>query len=300
MPILPQALLPVCRRVLRSLPRGGQRLVPWMERCFDLEDVVTAQLVDGRAMRVRSRDVLQRRLFWFGSYERFTGELFRALLAPGATVLDLGANVGYFTLLAAAGVGPTGTVVAFEPVHENRELLAENVALNGCRNVRIEPCAVTDADGEVALFLHRKDVNSGMASLLGSAGGGVETRAVPGCSIDSYRRQRGLGRVHLVKMDIQGGEGKALDGMTRMLRDDAPALLWELNPDVLGRSGDSPRRLLGLLEAAGYRSFLLGERTLSPLTPAGAEELPDGSMIASWTDRPGEPPSLPVGWRVAG
>lgn len=306
MSILPPALLPGCQWVLRNLPRGGHRLVPLVERCFDLDDVVTARLADGRLMRVRSRDVLQRRLFWFGAYERSTTELFRSLLAPGTTALDLGANVGYFTLLAAAGVGPEGTVVAFEPVRENADLLAENLALNGFGNVVVERSAVTDGEGEVRLFLHRREVNSGMASVLGEPESAVERRTVAACSLDSYRgRDRSLARVSLVKMDIQGGEGKALDGMVGMLREDAPALIWELNPPALDRGGDSPGRLLELLESAGYRSFLIGERSLTRLAPAGGAGLPDGSMIASWKGTvpgalPGPPHQLPPGWTVHG
>ncbi len=307
MSILPPALLPGCQWVLRNLPRGGHRLVPWLERCFDLDEVVTARLEDGRRMRVRSHDVLQRRLFWFGAYERSTTELFRALLVPGTTVLDVGANVGYFTLLAAAGVGPQGTVVAFEPVRENADLLAENMALNEFDNVVIERAAVTDRDGEVALFLHRKDVNSGMASVLGSASPAVESRRVPAVSLDSYlaRRDQGPGqgpgrtRVSLVKMDIQGAEGQALDGMARLLAEDAPTLVWELNPAVLAGAGDAPSRLLGLLAAAGYRSALIGARSLTRLSPPAGAGLPDGSMIASWSDAADAPERrLPPRWTL--
>lgn len=294
--MLPPSLLPAAQWLVRRLPRGGHRLAVRLERCFALDEIVEARLEGGQRMAVRSRDVLQRKIFWFGGYERYTTELFRSWLAPGLTVLDLGANAGYFTLLAAAGVGPQGTVIAFEPVAENYDLLVRNVALNRLSQVRTEPLAVAASDSELRLYLYRKEVNSGMASLLGTGGDPrVETRPVAATSVDAYRARSGLSRVDVIKMDIQGGEGQALDGLRQTLAGAAaPVLLWELNPQVLARAGDSATRLVALLEAAGYRSFEVGERRLAPLTAATAAGLPDGSMLASWK---GER-ALPRGWKV--
>src|SRR5215213_3943797 len=143
--MLPRSLLPAAQWLVRRLPRGGHRLAVRLERYFALDEIVEARLTGGQRMAVRSRDVLQRKIFWFGGYERYTTELFRSWLAPGLTVLDLGANAGYFTLLAAAGVGPGGTVIAFEPVAENYDLLVRNVALNRLSQVRAEPLAVSDS-----------------------------------------------------------------------------------------------------------------------------------------------------------
>jgi FkbM family methyltransferase len=296
MPTLPITLLPAVQRCLRSLPRGAHRLIPVVEGLFALDGVVSARLGRGPTMRVRSRDVMHRQIFWLGEYERETTAAFLALLRPGMTVLDVGANVGYFTLLAARAVGPEGRVVAFEPVNENHELLCENVRLNGLENVTVERVALADRDATGRMFLYRKDVNSGMGSLMGlEANAAVEQRAVATCTLDAYLAGARIDRVDVIKMDIQGGEGKALDGMRETLaRDAGPTLIWELNPLVLAEYGDSASRLVRLLEACGYRSRLLASRRLVPVRADRADDLPDGGMLVSSRG----PVAVPKGWRV--
>jgi FkbM family methyltransferase len=247
-------------------------------------------------MRVRSRDVMHRQLFWLGEYEPETTALFRSLLRPGQTVLDIGANVGYFTLIAAEAVGPSGRVVAFEPVEENLRLLRDNLRINGLANVEVETSAVADANATERIYLYRKDVNSGMGSLMGSeADVGVEQRSVATTTVDEYLRRARAERVDVIKMDIQGCEGKALDGMLGLLaREAAPVLLWEINPRVLAEYGDSAARLVGLLEERGYSNFAVGARRLIPVDTAGVEVLPESTMLVSSRCQI----ALPGGWRI--
>ncbi len=294
--MLPRACLPIVQRILRNLPRGGHRLVPFLERNFALEEIETASLIDGQTMKVRSRDVLQRQFFWFGAYEKDTTELLTSLIQSGMTVLDIGANVGYFTLVAARCVGPAGRVIAFEPVPDNHALLEENVSLNDRQNVTVERLAVSDSNSFVKMFLYRKDVNSGMASMLGEEeNSSVATCQVQTCSIDSYLADHGITQAHIVKIDVQGGEGKVLDGMMEMMgHETGPSIIWELNPSVLASYGDSTDRLIKTLSDKGYKSFLIGSKKLTSIKPNASDNLPEACMVLSVKSEKG----LPQAWKL--
>jgi FkbM family methyltransferase len=196
-----------------------------------------------------------------GIYEPAETALFEREVRPGMTVLDVGANIGYFTLLSARLVGPEGRVFAFEPDPDNFRLLNRNITDNGYRNVTAVNAAVTDRDG--TLRLHRSAVNSGDHRAYDSADGrpAVEVRAVRLDSLDLG------GGADFVKMDIQGSEWAALRGMERLLsaeRSPRLRLLMEFWPIGLTRFGVEPAAVLRLLSDAGLRILELDPDTGVP------------------------------------
>ena len=111
------------------------------------ERLLTVTLDQGFRMRLDLEDAEQRKVYFFGHYhERYEAALVARLLDPGEVFWDVGANVGYFSLVAAAAVGETGEVVAFEPGAASLERLTENVSLNPDQNIRIFNLAVAEAD----------------------------------------------------------------------------------------------------------------------------------------------------------
>src|SRR5205085_5346004 len=108
----------------------------------------------------------QARIYYFGEHdERYETALMKRLLRPGMTCWDIGANIGYYTCLFAAAVGPRGKVVAFEPASRTRERLIQNVALHGFANVEVLPYALGDRDGEARIHYRDASHLEGTASL---------------------------------------------------------------------------------------------------------------------------------------
>ena len=131
-------------------------------------------------------------------------------------MLDIGANVGYYTLLAARLVGPSGMVYAFEPERSNFQLLVENITLNRYRNVVPVEKAVSNTCGRTELFLDPE--NFGAHSLSPQC---CDTRSKPvtveTVTLDNFLRRTHDMHVDVIKIDVQGAEGLALEGARQML-----------------------------------------------------------------------------------
>jgi len=207
-----------------------------------------------------------------GVFEPFQTEVMLNEVRPGDVVLDLGAHIGYCTLLLARLVGPSGRVVAFEPDPANFELLRRNVEGNGYRNVTLCPLAVSDRCGQARLY--RSADNAGDHRLHASP----EARpsvAVEAVSLDHVFRDY-AGRVDLIKMDVQGSEGAALEGMRGLLgRLPRVKLLTEFWPAGLVRAGWSAERYLGQLQGQDFRLYAVDEERLG-LGRVSAEQLLQG------------------------
>lgn len=177
---------------------------------------------------------------------------FHAAIRPGMTVLDIGANIGIFTLAAARLVGPAGRVVAFEPHPRNFRFLAANVALNGFTNVILEQAAVAEDDRPLELQLFGTDNLS--LSPAASGHGSTGTLRVSCLALDRYLVERRIEDVGVIKLDVEGAEMAALRGMARLLENRwKPTLVVEVHPDLLRTSGSDARDVLALLETSGYR-----------------------------------------------
>jgi FkbM family methyltransferase len=191
-----------------------------------------------------------------GVFEPFESEWVAQEVRPGDVVLDIGANIGYFTLLFARLVGPHGRVFAFEPDPANFELLRRNVAANGYRNVELVPSAVSDRTGPARLF--RCADNAGDHRAYDSADG-RHAVAIEAVELDRYLDRPGL-RIDFVKMDIQGSEWRALRGMHGLLRRHPRLkMILEFWPVGLRRCGSSAAALLDLLAEEGFSLYEMVE-----------------------------------------
>jgi FkbM family methyltransferase len=195
-----------------------------------------------------------------GSYESAESELFARLVKPGMTVVDVGANVGYYTVLASRLVGPAGRVLAFEPEPRSHALLARNVAENGCANVRLFAVALSERGGEAVLFADRE--NLGTPSLVRANVDGDAAAAVTVATAtldETLAEALGEAPVDLLKIDVQGAEKLVLAGADRLLRQPGLQLLLELWPPGLRRAGVEPREILDGLAAYGFRFHLVDD-----------------------------------------
>ena len=183
---------------------------------------------------------------WLGTYEPELQAALRHFLRPGMTVYDVGANIGYITLMMAHNVGVGGRVFAFEALPANVERIEKNIALNKLSNVTVVSAAVTDQNAPVTFYVHD---SVGMGKAAGSAGRPAEHYkaqiTVPGLSLDEFVYGQMQPAPQAVKMDIEGGEVLALPGMRRILREAHPILFLELHGpesekvawEILGQAG---------------------------------------------------------------
>lgn len=221
-------------------------------------------------------------------YEESTTRLLESALRPGMRVVDVGAHVGYYTLLAARCVGPTGRVYAFEPEPGNYGLLQANVALNAYAHVEAFPDAVADAIGESAMFLSGLD--SGRHSFYRNgvtSGRRVPVRIV---TLDAVLERLGHPAIDLVKIDVEGGEPRVLQGMGALLARGLPRLLIELAPCELAAAGATPQALMDRLRALGFRIQAVGPAGPAPLAdgelaPLVARLTKEGSSVNLWCER---------------
>lgn len=190
-------------------------------------------------------------------WEPVTTRLFCELLNPGDVVLDVGANVGYYSILSGKLVGSQGKVVAFEPDAYSYRLLCENIRSNGLTNVVLPMNrAVGERAGGAKLFLSGKD--SGDHRLFDPGDGRVESVEVECIRIDEFLLQSAqdlMERIKLIKMDVQGFEVAAYKGMSRFLSQSKAQLITEYEPCTLAQAGTSAEEYLTLLDRYGYREF---------------------------------------------
>jgi FkbM family methyltransferase len=255
------------RRVVRAFTGTGVGAWPpvraahsWVMRRTK-PDIVS---INGRRMYTDDVDSLG--LTLYGSYETFSTDLCRRHIKPGDVVLDIGANIGYYTLLFAECAGPNGRVYAFEPEPVNFGVLERNVRLNDVSCAVLERKAVADFDG--ALRLSVSSHNRGDHRVM-DARAGREFVEVPAVRIDSYAREM---RPSFIKMDIQGAEGLALRGMRDTLcRSTGVKLLMEFWPRRLAECGCGPGECLDILAQAGLEVYAVDDAAgrLAPMSRAG-------------------------------
>ena len=153
---------------------------------------------------------------WLGSYEQEKQELFAASLREKDVVYDIGANVGFYTLLASGCVGDAGRVYAFEPLPRNISFLKAHLNLNSIQNVQVFELALSDLNGE-GTFDEASNCSMGRLSNSGSL-------KVPTATIDTLIAERRIAGPSVIKIDVEGAEAKVLKGARSMLEQHRPRI----------------------------------------------------------------------------
>lgn len=245
---------PILRFIYRSAARvlGGsniERFAPVAR----LNEFVTSHLkasivhLDGMTFHLDAQDSMT--LSILRAYEPAASALMRQQIRPGDTVVDVGANIGYFTVLMSKLVGEGGAVHAFEPAPENFALLQRNLAENHCKNVRAECKAVGAKSGGAQLYMSTKD---NLDHRLYDSGDNRQCVAADMVSLDDYFPDHETG-VDFIKIDVQGAEPAVLEGMSALCaRCESLKLLTEFWPSGIGRYGGDAKAYLHDLRAAGF------------------------------------------------
>jgi FkbM family methyltransferase len=187
------------------------------------------------------------------------------LLQPGDVFVDVGANIGLYAVKAAELVGKQGRVIALEPGREVHRRLENNIALNGYGQVELIRGAASDSEGEADLF-HTELGNDPQAFSLIPSSLAKKSETVKIHRLDTLVRDRGLARLDLIKIDVEGAEPKVLAGCSEILATLKPAILFEANAYLYAGGADhASQDAWALLAAAGYRFFYLRGRRYQPI-----------------------------------
>jgi len=263
-------LFPACRKVFKLLVGTGIGKIPGVYAIYDfllqhLWSYETITHVQGSKMYVNSDNLPKsfRRLFLayitLSIREKLTTELFKRVVKEGDIVVDLGANVGYYSLLAARLVGKKGKVYAFEPAPINYSLLIKNIELNGYDNIVPVQKAVSNVTGTVKLFLD--DENAGRHTIY-QPNGNRKFVEVESVTLDEFFEDEQC-PINVAKIDIEGAEMAAFLGMERLLRENKNVKIFvEFFPPYIRRSGGSPEGFIHLLLMDyGFSILAIGDYT---------------------------------------
>lgn len=212
-------------------------------------------------------------VFVFGRYisEAQYEEYLLSRVRPGPSVfLDIGANIGYYTVQMARLAGPEARIHAFEPMSIQGAVLEENLRLNHLTNVVVNASVVSDTVGVQRIYFSSPE-NTGQSSVARPSGYHEDRSAT---TVDAYCQTQGIEAVELVKIDVEGHELHVLRGMERMLREGRVArVATELDEELLAANGASADLLLSLMRSHGYEPHRVRSGRLVPFTASGDEQV---------------------------
>lgn len=190
-----------------------------------------------------------------GTYEPEMTATLRTMLKEGDVFVDLGANEGFFSMLASRMVGPRGRVFAIEPQERLWPVIIQNIALNDAANIHLVPFAVSDAAGEAEIVVTPAS-NSGATSMVAKSSMLSRFRPrqrVALRTLDDLSARYGFGRISVMKVDIEGFELNALRSAEGLLKSGMIGnLLVEIHPAHLAALQQSPDDVIQLLARYGY------------------------------------------------
>lgn len=251
-------------RVNLELPTRRPQIALDLEERYSNEKTIASYLRSGRY------------------YEPDVSLALTRLIREGDSVVDVGANVGFFTVLLGALTGPSGRVLSIEPGAHNLSRLKANLALNGFGHVSVLEQPVTDKEGEVTFFINSDDSGGNALWDPGHFPGNQRTQANPiahtveATTLDRAVADAGLPLPRLIKIDTEGAEQRVLEGACRLLQNrQVPHIIAELHEFGLNQLGCSQASLRALMEGHGYSTFLLYPNGALP------KLIPPGTMIRS-------------------
>jgi FkbM family methyltransferase len=247
-----------------------------------------AKTIFGMRIGGDAKDIIQQYIYYFGVWEPHITSWISSCLRPGDGFVDVGANIGYYSLLASRLVGGRGNVVAIEASPRTFSDLQRNLTLNGITNVRAINSAASAHSGKLRIF-RGHEFNTGMTTIFEQSGFELEGEVVAAPLSDLIKPNE-FKTARIVKIDVEGAESLVVTGMQSMLsagRDDLEYLI-EINPAALAGHGTSPNRILKPFLDAGFYAYEI-ENDYSPLSymPTEAPKRPQrirSSIIERTTD----------------
>ena len=215
---------------------------------------LSVKLASGQSFKVRVGDQVSRMIFENGAYEPQLTSLLLPFIKPGMTVFDIGANIGYYTVLLARRVGHQGAVHAFEINDKVLDVLEENVRMAHLTNVTVVKKAITKTTGEAEFFLPREGDEAEGSLRKSDRYDALSVVKVKTVSIDDYVHEHGIQRVDFIKIDVEGAEYEAFQGATKLLSSkDKPVIMFEALDSACVNFGVTWYQVVKQVSEFGYR-----------------------------------------------
>lgn len=251
--------------------------------------------VGSNIMRASSLDRFLAICLWkYGVLESFETQIFKKVVQPGMTVVDIGANIGYYTLQFSTWVGPQGRVWAFEPEPRNHRILSDVIADNKITNVDIFPVAISNEAGSHKLFVSGE--NQGDHRFYDPTGDRPSIE-IPTARLDDFFSGENR-RVDVIKMDIQGSEYAALLGMQETIKQNPQIIIVsEFSPKILRDQGVAADKFIQLLDGLKLNCWYIDEKkkSLRALPFSELVEICEKETIASLYLEKSSQPTYRVG-----
>jgi FkbM family methyltransferase len=212
---------------------------------------VQVRLPSGINMELDGRDLVTQTILTQGIWEAQETSFITNNLKPGDVFVDVGAHVGYYSLLAAKLVGETGKVIAVEPNPPTIVRLEKDISLNPFKNILVQKVACTEKETTMKFFQATLE-NTGNSSLNQSNAKDSTEITVQGVPLDKIVDSLGIKRVDVVKIDVEGAEMSVLGGMTNIIATYHPKFAVELKDDLLKNMGSSLAAAKALFISDGY------------------------------------------------
>jgi FkbM family methyltransferase len=220
-------------------------------------------------------------LYFLGYVEFGSIDFLQHFLLEDDVVIDVGANIGYFSLLTSMSV-PKGQVHAFEPIPETFRTLRGNLILNAqIKNVVANQLAVTESTGQINIYTFH-DLHHGYSSIATFGREDGTPHSVPSCSLDDYAGKLKLPHVDFIKVDVEGAERQVFAGAQEILKHSAPTVMLEVNFESARENGFECRDLLeGLMKVHPYVLYRF-PKAWGPLTAmSGPEDIENGDNVVA-------------------
>ena len=247
--------------------QARKRRHSWWESQRGNRETFETSIERGVRMRLHFDSELAQLIYCDG-FETTERRFLHAFLKPGDVFVDVGANIGLFSLIAARRLAGSGKVYAFEPAQVTFRRLQENVELNDFSNVQCFQSALSDESGEFPFYTSEDGFDAWNSFSPPIAGESFSREFIQSVKWDQFARLHQLGgKVTMMKIDVEGWESRVLEGARESFsREDAPLLQVEFTEEASASAGFSCDRLYHLLEELGYRMFVYDpeKRDLAP------------------------------------
>ncbi len=241
-------LLPVFRKVFPSLSGVVIEHLPYEIKIYIAD----------------AKDRMQAMIYYFREYEPGITKLVLDNIPEGGCFFDIGASIGYFSILAAKKAGPDGRVHAFEPFHKNYHLLKKNQAINSLDNIIINAMLVTDKIGDITFYPPNNPDEWGTGSIFD--GNKKEAFTAPSVTLEGYINSRDIKAIDMIKIDAEGSELKIIEGLKPVLANVGyPKIICEVNKEWLAMAGSRPADLITAIKNLGYSVYKVGSGAPVPL-----------------------------------
>ncbi|KLT66641.1 FkbM family methyltransferase [Pedobacter sp. BMA] len=241
------------RYILRRQGFKGQfRIFAWLFDRGKLGGVKQTVLTLKKDFRVNvdTYNFIEASIYYMGDYEPWVKKHFKRLIRPGDVVLDVGANIGFHSLYFSTLTGPTGKVIAVEPINQNFVALQKNIGLNGFDNIINVQKALANETKEIQIHIDPEAKNPGAFSLLEQ---GVKNTGVSCIKGDDLLNDLKINTVNFIKIDVEGYELEALKGLSLTVAHSRPVIIFEYDRAYQLKAAQAPDALFLFLQSFNYR-----------------------------------------------